>query len=155
MDKKCKICGKLFRPKPSHYERRVACSLKCHGINTGNRFRKEKFKKNCGCCQKEYLVRNNEINRSKYCSAECHIKMLGNARRGKPLTDEHKMKIGNANKGKQPRLGHKFSKEHREKIAKANSGSNCYLWRGGIEVTEENYDIWLDKIIAWINSKSL
>lgn len=32
MIKKCSVCGCEFETKPSHYDRRKACSKKCHGI---------------------------------------------------------------------------------------------------------------------------
>lgn len=66
----------------------------------------------------------------------------------KKLTKEHKIKIGEGNRGKKRPdlslrnklnnnwLGKKHKEETKNKISKANKGSNHYNWKGGI--SEEN-----------------
>lgn len=57
---------------------------------------------------------------------------------GKKMSEEHRRKLSQANKGNKNRLGtmgawrgKKMSEEHRKKISEAHKGERAYNWKGG------------------------
>lgn len=65
--KKCIYCGKEYKTKPSHAERRRYCSKKCQGLVITTLV--TKF---CIVCEKEFKVHNNVSRKeAKYCSQVC------------------------------------------------------------------------------------
>ena len=109
--------------------------------------------KNCQNCNKEFSVPLSEIKRGngKFCSHKCvadlHLKGLAGNRKGAKTSEEHKRKIGLANKGRQYTLskkwkvknsvnmgqfwkGKEFSEEHRAKMGLM--GEKNPMWKGGI-----------------------
>lgn len=65
-------------------------------------------------------------------------------RKGIPLSEEHKKKIGKANKGNKNNLGKVCSEETRRKISEAQKGEKSHNWKGGI-----SYQPYPDE---WTNS---
>jgi len=133
LEKECSYCGKSFKIRKCHITRSRGkyCSKECRAESTKGRIawnRKEKIIKVCKQCSKGFEVRPCE-NYRKFCSKKCADKSrLGN--KIKPFTDEHKRKIGNANKGN------------------GRWGADSNHWKGGISPlvaifrTLEEYNAW-------------
>ena len=73
--KKCLICGKEFRVKWSHLERRKCCSKECRyklqsQLLKGNKYRGNGIKRICKTCKKEFIT-SPSMNK-KYCSMKCY-----------------------------------------------------------------------------------
>jgi hypothetical protein len=115
----CHQCFIEFTPKKTGYWRkRKFCSLKCNSLS--QRGKKRIFSKKW---------REN----------------IGNAMRGKKFTDDHKKKIGLAQKGKKaPKLS-KYNKLHK--------GKNSNNWKGGISDINarlrmtEKHQRWIQKVL--------
>ena len=133
LEKECSYCGKSFKIRKCHITRSRGkyCSKECRAESTKGRIawnRKEKIIKVCKQCSKEFEIRPCE-NYRKFCSKKC----VDSSRVGKkrtPFTDEHKRKIGTANKGN------------------GRWGEESNHWKGGISPlvaifrTLEEYNEW-------------
>ena len=89
MIKKCKICNKEFKSKPS--KNRIFCSKRCYGlwkskniVGKNHPKWKEKIEKNCLYCNKKFLTRESVIKqgRGKFCSKNCQSKWSSENIRG-------------------------------------------------------------------------
>lgn len=77
MNKKCIICGKEFKVKPSEVDRRKFCSNKCVG-KYNSLTRKKRVTKVCQICGKEYEVTKSRETKSVTCSTLCQNKWQSN-----------------------------------------------------------------------------
>lgn len=66
---------------------------------------------------------SNDVARSEYFWNKAKALTTGFTRDGSKLSEEHKQKIGDANRGKQTRAGFTLSESHKRKIGKANKGN--------------------------------
>ena len=79
MFKKCIVCNKEFKTKPSHYDKRLCCSRECIALYYKEKFKGNKnphwkggkIKKICPICKKEFYVYICQKEKSKYCSYKC------------------------------------------------------------------------------------
>lgn len=92
----------------------------------------------CLVCKKEFKVFPSRKDIRKFCSRICYYKSkIGYIpwNKGKKCPQISEAKIGDKN----PMYGKKLTEEHRRKISEANKGENSYLWKGGI--TSRNKEI--------------
>lgn len=104
----CLQCGKKFQSYPCEERRGGAkfCSKQCGYDN-----KKRRMMKICEVCGENFEVRIYEVSRGKgrFCSKNCKAKVM----------------MSYINKGR------KFTEEHRKKIGDANRGENNSNWKGG------------------------
>lgn len=130
MTKNCLKCNKVFKVKPSHFNRRKFCSVICYYASLNTRVAWNKG-----------LPKENQPRFGKSHSEETRRKIgLGN--RGKIMSEE-------ANKKNRLfHLGRKDSLQTRRKKSEALKGSKCHLWKGGITSINESirksleYKLW-------------
>lgn len=103
LKKECIICHTVFlissRLSLKDREKRKSCSLTC-----GNQAKRVSNFKYCEFCGKEFearLINGNSVPKKRFCSIDC--------RKKRPLSEEHKAKIG-----------------------LSRSGEKCNWWKGGI-----------------------
>lgn len=106
----CKVCGNLFK----RYGDRAFCSRKCFYKYSSDNPNKGTFKLG--------IRFSNEM-----------IQKAAMARTGKKRSAEARrnMSLGMRGKKRKP-----LSDEHKKKISQANSGSKSYLWEGGLTTYE-------------------
>lgn len=97
--------------------------------------------------------------KAKYCSRRCSALSVrdttiarNKAGKGKKLTEEHKQKLKEKRKGRQPALGMKHSEEFKERMSREYSGSKSPHWKGGKTPLKEllrsnsRYKEWRTKV---------
>jgi len=80
----------------------------------------------CGCGQ---------ITKISQRTGKPNVYMLGHFTKNQTISDEHKHKIGNANRGNHSNLGHKLTDEHKRKLSAAHK--NRPVWNKGISPSKE------------------
>jgi hypothetical protein len=90
----CEFCKKEYTPKGYHYKTSKFCSSKCAGLDKKSR----RIKKICVICKSEFEVYKS-LDRVKCCSIKCSKELIKIAMKKRKLSEEHKLKIGKANKG--------------------------------------------------------
>lgn len=140
MEKKCTICGEVFEKKPycssKRWANRKFCGIKCKNIAQRGRVTHRPF--------------GNTNRRGKKMSDESRKKM-SEARTGRkfgPHTEEHKKKIGDAQRGEKGYwYGKKLKASTKRKLSIANKngrGEENTNWRGD-DITVGGIHLWLNR----------
>jgi len=111
--------------------------------------------KSCAICEKEFDAGVKTFDRRKCCSIKCSSVWKSNITKGRPKSEDHKIKIGLANLGKKrgpfsrewrknmslARKGKKFTKEHKAKLSLSKIGNKNINWKGGKKITDAGYSL--------------
>lgn len=128
----CEICKCSFTDKKR--KNRKVCSFKCNGQHHKNNYSSENCKLYGRKLKEEHKMKIRENNgmRGKHLSEEAKEKLrianLGekNPHYGKPNSPECRLKISLSHKGKDWRIGNRFSKETRRKIVETRMKNGSY-----------------------------
>lgn len=110
--KTCKRCGKLFRCKPSHYDKKSYCGQECMAEDYRTRLRGKKnpnyrdtCHKACARCGRE-VTRYEKRSRTTFCSRECYTAARAIARAERLMRQQTRRRAkSDAQKGRRKRVG--------------------------------------------------